>query len=196
MIKTNYLFGSKLRTVRERKNITLKQVAAAAGISESMVSQIERNKVSPSIDTLFSIADFLGIDSDYLFSEINKPKPVTLIRKNTGTRLAAENCTYSRLCSIPKAGNYPPVETVWLEIDPGREKGSAEYGHPGNEIGIIIEGEGSLIYGTEEYKLLEGDSISFSSDTPHILKNTGKSLLKAIWVLSPPKIFLNHKIQE
>ena len=47
-----YTFGEKLRTVRERKGLTLKEVAGQAGVSESLVSQIERNKVSPSVDTL------------------------------------------------------------------------------------------------------------------------------------------------
>ena len=59
---TPFRFGEKLRTVRERKGYTLKVVAQAAGVSESLVSQIERNRVSPAIDTLLSLADALEID--------------------------------------------------------------------------------------------------------------------------------------
>ena len=44
--KKTYHFGEKLRDVREKKHMTLKSVAQAAGVSESLVSQIERNKVS------------------------------------------------------------------------------------------------------------------------------------------------------
>ena len=83
MIKHDFSFGEKIRIVRERKQITLKQVAEAAEISESMVSQIERNKVSPSIDTLLSIADFLEIDVDYLFSDYRKSRKVVITRKNS-----------------------------------------------------------------------------------------------------------------
>jgi len=189
MIKKEYIFGTKIRTVRERKQITLRQVAEAAGISESMVSQIERNKVSPSIDTLLSIADFLEIGTDYLFSDYRKAGKVKIVRKEKGKILKSNGSTYSQLSSIAKSENTPPVETVWLEIKKGCEKGNIEYGHPGNEIGIIIEGEGSLAYGTEQYRLTAGDSITFSSDIPHILRNTGDKTLKAIWVLSPPRIF-------
>ena len=57
-----YKFGEKLRIVRERKGMTLKEVARQAGVSESLISQIERNRVSPSIDTLLQIADVLEID--------------------------------------------------------------------------------------------------------------------------------------
>jgi len=189
MIKKEYSFGEKIRIIRERKQITLRQVAEAALISESMVSQIERNKVSPSIDTLLSIADFLDIDIEYLFSDYKKSGKVIITRKNRGNILKSDASTYSQLCSIPRTETSAPVEAVWLEIESGKEKGNIEYGHRGSEIGIIIEGEGSLTYGTEEYSLAEGDSISFSSDIPHILKNTGNKTLKAIWVLSPPRIF-------
>ena len=45
-------FGEKIREVRERKHLTMREVAEKAGVSESLISQIERNKISPAIDTL------------------------------------------------------------------------------------------------------------------------------------------------
>ena len=65
--KNVYRFGEKLRAVRERKGYTLKVVASKAGVSESLVSQIERNKVSPAIDTLLTLADVLEINLEFLF---------------------------------------------------------------------------------------------------------------------------------
>ena len=79
--KMKYKFGEKLRTVRERKKLTLKDVAFEAGVSESLISQIERNKVSPSIDTLLLIADVLDIDYDYLFSDYRQKRKVAIVRK-------------------------------------------------------------------------------------------------------------------
>ena len=64
-----YRFGEKLRAVRERKGYTLKVVAQKAGVSESLVSQIERNRVSPAIDTLLTLADVLDINLEFLFEE-------------------------------------------------------------------------------------------------------------------------------
>ena len=71
-----YHFGEKLRTVRERKGYTLKVVATQAGVSESLVSQIERNRVSPAIDTLLALADVLDINLEYLFEEYRRKHPV------------------------------------------------------------------------------------------------------------------------
>ena len=62
-------FGEKLRKVREHKGYTLKMVAKAAGVSESLVSQIERNHVSPAIDTLLALADVLDINLEFLFDD-------------------------------------------------------------------------------------------------------------------------------
>ena len=64
-----YHFGEKLRQVREHKGYTLKIVAQRAGVSESLVSQIERNHVSPAIDTLLALADVLDINLEFLFEE-------------------------------------------------------------------------------------------------------------------------------
>ena len=76
MKKTRYRFGEKLREIREKKGITLKTVAKEVNVSESLISQIERNIVSPSIDTLFSIAEALNVDLDYLFSDYQKKRKV------------------------------------------------------------------------------------------------------------------------
>ena len=77
--KVPYHFGEKLRQVREKKGYTLKVVAQKAGVSESLVSQIERNHVSPAIDTLLALADVLDINLEFLFEEYRKVRPVTII---------------------------------------------------------------------------------------------------------------------
>ena len=80
-----YQFGDKLRSVRERRGGTLKSVAEAAGVSPSLVSQIERNIVSPSLDTLMGLADVLDIDPDYLFKDFKKDKRVDIVRAEERT---------------------------------------------------------------------------------------------------------------
>jgi len=58
-------------------------------------------------------------------------------------------------------------------------------------MGVIMEGEAELLYGTESYKLKKGDSLSFSSSVPHTLINTGSKELKALWIITPPRMFVN-----
>jgi len=188
-----YQFGGKLRAVRERKNITLKDVAALAGVSESLVSQIERNKVSPSIDTLLTLADVLGVDHEHLFSAYKKNKKVSILKAGTGSTLAQDSVTLRQLSRTEELSEDHAMESFMLEIGVGGEKGDMEYGHAGKEFGLILEGQGELVYGTETYELVQGDSVSFPSDIPHILKNTGDVMLKALWVITPPRLLFARK---
>lgn len=96
---------------------------------------------------------------------------------------------YELLTPAAAADEEFALETMELTIEPGGEKGSQDYGHPGREMGIILSGKGELQYGTETYKLNKGDSLSFSSAVPHILINTEKEELKAIWIITPPRLF-------
>ncbi len=192
MIKKNVEFGNKLRLVRERKNMTLKDVAAKAGVSESLISQIERNRVSPSIDTLIAIANTLNIDLEYLFKDLKHDKVVSIIKPEDRNKLLMNGVDYQQLSFIPETEINPSVEAFYIDIPPGKEKGDIEFGHPGRELGTIIQGEGELIYGTSTYKLEAGDTISFPSDIPHIVRNTGNVTLKAMWIITPGRIFVRN----
>lgn len=188
----NYRFGEKIRLVRERRGMTLKEVGAEANVSESLVSQIERNKVSPSVDTLMAITDSLDIDPEYLFRDYKKKRKVHITQKADRNSLTLNNVVYYQLAAIDDTESSIEkckVETMLIEIKPGGQKGDIEYGHPGNEIGIILSGRGELLYGTETHILNKGDSLSFSSDIPHILRNLGDETLRAIWIITPPRVF-------
>ncbi len=182
-----YKFGSKIRKIREKKNFTLKDVADKLNVSESLISQIERDKISPAIDTLLKIIEVLDIDLDYIFSDFKKERNVILVKKSETRKIIEGGVTYYQLSRISDEEKYE-MEAYILEIEPHSEKGSSEYGHPGKELGYIIEGKGEFIIGKKSYILNKGDSISFSASIPHTLKNTGNKKLKAFWVVTPPKM--------
>ncbi|MDC7232610.1 MAG: XRE family transcriptional regulator [Spirochaetales bacterium] len=189
MDRPEYRFGEKIRNVRESQKITLKQLAQQMNVSASLISQIENNKVSPSIDTLLNLADILDIDPEYLFRDFRKKRKVRIVRAGERNRLSKGSVQYELLTTPSAADEDYALETMELTIRPGGEKGSQDYGHPGRETGIIISGTGELQYGTETYSLNEGDSLSFSSAVPHKLINPGKTELKAIWIITPPRLF-------
>ena len=158
-----YQFGEKIRAVRERKGMTMRAVATRAGLSESLISQIERNKVSPSLDTLLQLTDILGIDVEYLFRNLKKDPGVTIVRKEDRKSLVQHGLAFHQLSSIKDLTQEHAVEAYLLEIDPGFFKGSEEYGHVGRELGVILEGTGMFHYGNADYELGPGD-------TPRVLR--------------------------
>lgn len=187
-----YFFGHKLREIREKKKLTMKKVAELISVSESMISQIETNKVSPAIDTLMNIAEVLNIDFEYLFSEFRKKRNVNLIKADQRNKITIDKVNYEQLAGSNLSNEKEGIEAYYLEIKPGCKKESTEYGHKGVELGIILKGSGTFKYGDQDYALGKGDSISYSADTPHSLVNTGKSTLTAYWVVTPPKNFFKE----
>ena len=178
--------------VREKRGMTMKSLAEQAGVTESLISQIERDKVSPAVDTLLSIVQALNIDFDYIFADVRKTKPVQIVRKDARGRYESSGVVYEQLSGCG-TDNEHGIESYYLELEPGKEKGSGEYGHIGMEMGIIISGKCELEYGTERYPLASGDSVSFSSDIPHVLRNTSSGKLKCFWVVTPPKGFFGER---
>ena len=186
---TTAQIGRKLRAIRERKGLTLKNLAEMADLSESLLSQIERGKVSPSLDSLMSITGALEIDPEYLFRDLKRNKTVSVVRADRRNSRTSEGVVYEQLSAIGDESSENLSEAVLLEIPPGMEKRSPDYGHGGTELGFILEGSGTFTYGTETYDLAAGDSISFAADLPHALNNRGAGPLKALWVLTPPRMF-------
>jgi transcriptional regulator with XRE-family HTH domain len=181
-----YNFGEKIREVRERRSLTLREVAESAGVSESLVSQIERNRVSPAIDTLLSLADALDLDLDYLFSDYRRERPVRIMRRAERTAFARPGALYERLAYLEGQGREG-IEAYAITLEPGAKTGGKEYGHPGWELGIVQEGRAALTVGNQTYQLAPGDSAGFMADSPHVLENTGAEPLRVFWIIAPPK---------
>ena len=185
-----YHFGEKLRQVREHKGYTLKIVAQRAGVSESLVSQIERNHVSPAIDTLLALADVLDINLEFLFEEYRKNRPVQIIRYNERAAQKEEDILYEELARAESSDKENSIESYMITIPKGSHTHRGSYGHLGRELGIILKGKGCLKYENKEYILPAGDSASFSAAVPHVLENVGDVDLQAIWVVTPAQRFV------
>jgi transcriptional regulator with XRE-family HTH domain len=188
-----YLFGEKIREIRNRKQMTMREVADRAGVSESLISQIERDKISPAIDTLFRIMDILEIDPDFIFRDFKRDRSVNLVRAQEKKRIVIDEIVYEQLSHTLSSSEEHAIEAYILEIPPGGKTGNDEYGHIGKELGVIIQGKGECVIGKRTFALEEGDSISFSADVPHLLMNRGKKPLRAFWIITPPKRLLGRK---
>ena len=188
-----YKFGDKIRSVRERRSLTLRDVAEKAGVSESLVSQIERNRVSPAIDTLLALADALEMDLEYLFADLKKDRALKIVRKRERSSFKTKpGILYERLAQMEEQGG-DGIEAYVITIEPGAETGNAEYGHPGWELGVVESGQAELTVGNRTHILKSGDSVSFKADSPHILVNSGSTPLRMFWVMTPPKNTISGK---
>jgi transcriptional regulator with XRE-family HTH domain len=192
--KASSSIGPRLRQARERKNMSVRGLARYVGVSPSLVSQIERGRVMPSVGTLYSIANELGLVVDDLFGGIQtKSKarersdvaaeltdPVLHAEQRKSIRLA-DGVRWERLTPAPDK----EVEFLLVVYDVGAEScpKDALIRHGGNEYAYMIRGQLGIKIGFEEFELGPGDSIAFDAQMPHRLWTIGKEPAEALWVV-------------
>jgi DNA-binding XRE family transcriptional regulator len=177
--------GALLRAIRNTRNFTIKDVAAKAGISSSLLSQIERNRISPSLDTLLQLLEVYGVSPDKFFKDYETHSQVEIIRKNQRKIYKRKGFSYEKLCGESQTRGNHSFNAFFLELGPDQERGNAEDGHLGRELGIVVAGTALLIYGDEHHQIGAGDSVSFFSQIPHLIRNTSDTLFQAYWVVTP-----------
>ena len=187
--KAPYHFGEKLKMARERKGFTLKIVAQRAGVSESLVSQIERNRVSPAIDTMLALAEVLDINLEFLFEEYRKKHPVEIIHSDERRLVEEDGVRYEEIARPNSDDGSHMMESYLITVPPKTQTHRGSYGHIGRETGFVLGGRGELHYEKNVYKIKAGDGISFSAGAPHVLVNDGDEPLTAIWTVTPSQRF-------
>lgn len=99
------LIGEKLRAVRQERGMSLRDLAHKAQVSASMLSQIETGKVFPSVRSLYTIADALGVSVDYFFPEQNDGRaPVNSAGVTSQQALTASEMRDAKLNGDTQAG--------------------------------------------------------------------------------------------
>jgi transcriptional regulator with XRE-family HTH domain len=184
--------GARLREARERQGFTLRGLARYLGLSPSLVSQIERGRVMPSVGTLYAITNQLDLVVDDLFRDAGAPRaeraapsrdaqnPLQRPHDRKTIRLA-EGVRWERLTPRPD----PEVEFLYVIYEVGAESCDQEslIRHGGKEYAYIMNGRLGLRIGFEEFELGPGDSITFDAQMPHRLWTIGRKRAEAIWVV-------------
>jgi transcriptional regulator with XRE-family HTH domain len=173
--------GRRLKALRSEQGITLAQLGGMVGLSASYLSQIERNKAQPSLATLSSVAETLGVE---LRSFFEHPASVwKVVRKGRGERFANRNreVSFELLSSRSVRGKFQPYRVT---CGPGMEIDTCA--HPGEEFIFILEGQLGVSVGGEAFTLGEGDSIHYQGSQAHGWRNDLSEECVLIWALSPP----------
>jgi mannose-6-phosphate isomerase-like protein (cupin superfamily) len=149
--------------------MTLREVAASAGVTESFLSQVERDVASPSIATLRRVAVALGLSIGEILDQVGPHG-----------QLAARD-------EFLTDGAGARLQVIMSVIEPGGGTGAEAYAHESDEeCLLVLEGSLDLWVGEEEYRLEVGDAIRYSSRVPHRNQNPGPGQARVLFVLTPP----------
>ena len=173
--------GESIRRMRLRQGRTLADVSNAAGVSVSLLSQVERGLVDPSLDSLRDIAEALGTAPFRLLAE-DTPRS-RLIRSGEGARLAVADGIELELLSPSLDGDF---EVARWTLAPGASTASHPRGHDGVEANLILEGTVRFELGDELVELRKGDFVIYDARIPHRAVALGHEGASAVFVVSPP----------
>lgn len=164
--------GARLQTIRKLKGLSQRELAKRAGVTNSTISMIEKNSVSPSISSLKKVLSGIPMSLVEFFSLDLADESVTQVVYKASELIdisSGANTVSMRL--IGKA--HPSRAIAFLDetYPPGSDTGMDMLAHEGEEAGLLIEGRLELTVGGETYLLESGDSYYFESSRPHRFRN-------------------------
>jgi len=174
--------GNRIRELRLNKNKTIKEVAQETDLTSSFISQIERDKVIPSLGSLTKIAKALRIPVMLFFLPTDINSTITHKEQRKKISLPHSETIYEVLSPLTTK-----VEFLLAEIEPGKQGDLEMVPHEGEEHVYVVKGKIEITIEDQVYCLKGGDSICFQSMIPHkIGKNLGNEKVILIIAQSPP----------
>lgn len=183
MVATELQLGPRIRSLRQARQVTLRELAERAGVTESFLSQVEREVTSPSIASVQRIARALDLGIAELF--VDEPPIGRVVRRSERRRIV-----YPGLNAVDEfltSGRDGRLEVILTTLEPGGGTGEEAYTHESDEeVVIVLEGALELWVGDEFHVLGEGDSITYSSRQPHRNRNPGPGRAVILFCATPP----------
>jgi transcriptional regulator with XRE-family HTH domain len=185
------MLGSRIRTARRARGMSLRALAQQVGVSASMLSLLETGRSRSSVTTLYAVVEALDMSMEDLFADDQVPQAaapdageeqITIVRRGDAPRVELETgVTWEQL------GHHRPygAELLLVTYPPGSKSSlSGKFQqHAGFELAHILSGELFCQVRFEEFTLGAGDSASFDSGRPHLFENRGTTDVRGVWVL-------------
>ncbi|MBN1265205.1 MAG: cupin domain-containing protein [Anaerolineales bacterium] len=171
--------GLMVRTFRQKRGLSQKELADLSDISTNTLSLVERGKTSPTVSTLQKIANALNMDiSDFFGIESAENK---IIFSRTTTRLFLP-LDQGYLANLKADFPNSPMKPLNLKLNPGANSGKP-VSHKGHEFVYCLKGRLLYIVGSNAFLMEPGDSLYFDAENPHSWQNRGSEPVEALLIL-------------
>ncbi len=185
-IAADLAVGQRLRALRQARNLSLKAVAAATGLSIGYLSQVERGLSSPSLRVLTGVADLLGVGLGALFDGPGAGGAEGFVTR-AGERAALTLWRAGITKQLLTQGDGA-LSLFLMQLAPLAGTGDEPLVHDGEEAGLVLEGALVLTVEGTTAELQAGDSFRFASRRPHRYRNPHPDRPAAVlWVNAVPR---------
>jgi len=175
--------GATLQKLRLARTLTLDDLSRAAGVSKSMLSQIERETANPTIAVAWRLANALGVGiGELLASQTRQAEAIRVLEAHEQPTLAGDHAGYVLriLGPMELAGKFE-----WYELTLAAGGALASTPHdPGvSEHLTVLHGALEVDVGGEKKKLRSGATARYQADCAHSIRNPGKNEARALLVV-------------
>ena len=174
--------GEQIQRLRMERKLTLDDLSRAAGVSKSMLSEIERDKANPTIAVAWRLTNALGVSLDQLFASQREHETIAVSGPHDIPTLDGHDANYQLRVwgPIELAGKFEWYE---LTLQPGGALVSNAH-EPGTREHLTVLGGSIEVEADGEKKRLKAaDTARYQADVPHAIRNAGKSEAKALLIV-------------
>jgi len=173
--------GGRLRELRDARNISMRGLATASGLSANALSMIERGKTSPSVSTLYKLADALGISITAFFGAESEKQQIVFLKSDARPHMAFSRGVFEGLGGEQFVGR---VEPFMLTLESGASSGPHGIVHTGHEFVFCLRGNLEYYVEKQVFQLQAGDSLLFASKLSHRWRNPSHQVTNALIIIS------------
>ncbi|PLZ04127.1 DNA-binding protein [Burkholderia sp. WAC0059] len=174
--------GEQIQRLRNERRMTLDELSRAAGVSKSMLSEIERDKANPTIAVAWRLTNALGVNLDSLFSAPRAPEAIAVAGPHDIPTLHGQDAGYQLRVwgPIELAGRFEWYE---LTLKPGGALVSNAHEPGTREHLTVLHGSIDVEAADTTRRLKVADTARYAADQPHAIRNAGKNEARALLVV-------------
>jgi transcriptional regulator with XRE-family HTH domain len=166
--------GRRVKELRVQRGWSLERLAAASGVSRSMLSQIERDRANPTLAVTVRISNGFGISLGELLEMPTATPSLSVIRAGDRTYHFRSD-KQIRIRTLSPLDLEKDVEFYEVSLKPGTELRSAPHFEGTREFLTVQKGQIKIESGSDSDRLEVGDSANYRADVPHAIVNVGKT---------------------
>ena len=180
--------GREVRAFRQQLDMTVMELAKAAGLSTGMLSKIENGGISPSLSTLQALSRALHVPVTAFFRRFEEERAATFVRAGEGLKIERRGTRAGHQYELlgHSGGKRILVEPYLITLTEESDVFPL-FQHSGLEFIYMLEGEVGYRHSDKTYVLHPGDSLYFDADAPHGPEELRKLPIRFISVIAYPR---------
>lgn len=179
--------GKRIKEQRQKKEMTLKNLSDATGLSTGFISQLERGLTTIAIDSLQKLSEALDVNLNYFFNTSNR-RENSVLKRHQQQVLSVEEDRFIHYQLSPDYTDKVLFPRL-IEILPQRDlEAVSTFSHEGEEFIYVVEGILTLVIDDELRELYPGDTAHFSSQKSHNWYNATTRAVKILAVSTPNRL--------